>query len=135
MPRSPAISFKLFQNSSSRLTLVLWPAMTIERSETEDFMSSPPAETIPCFNRCANNFNLWPEQHSQRQATQVISGSLSGDRGKTAAAAEGPWSDPCEPELQGLSQSSPSRISQTDPALAHYTVSDGSGFDRNASLS
>src|SRR5215469_10784989 len=51
----------------------------------------------PLLNRCANNFNLWPEQHSQRQATQVISGSLSGDRGKTAAAAEGPWSYPCDP--------------------------------------
>src|SRR5262249_25808271 len=42
MPRSPAISFKLFQNWSSRLTLVLWPAMTIERFETEDFTASPP---------------------------------------------------------------------------------------------
>ena len=42
MPRSPAISFKLFQNSSSRLTLVLWPAMTIERFETGDFTASPP---------------------------------------------------------------------------------------------
>jgi hypothetical protein len=26
----------------SRLTLVLWPAMTIERFKTEDFMASPP---------------------------------------------------------------------------------------------
>ena len=33
---------KLFQNSSSRLTLVLWPAMTIERFETEDFTASLP---------------------------------------------------------------------------------------------
>src|SRR5215467_3502791 len=104
MPRSPAISFKLFQNSSSRLTLVLWPAMTIERFETEDFMSSPPAETIPCFNRCANNFNLWPEQHSHRRATQGKFWRPSGDRGKTAAAAEGPWSYPCANALQGLSQ-------------------------------
>src|SRR5215469_2055756 len=90
-------------------------------------MSSPPAETIPCFNRWANNFNLWSEQHSQRQATQLISGSLSGDRGKTAAAAEGPWSYPCANALQGLSQNAnPSRISRTDPAQAQYTVSDGS---------
>jgi hypothetical protein len=28
--RSPPISFKPFQNASSRLTLVLWPATTIE---------------------------------------------------------------------------------------------------------
>ena len=33
--------FQLFQNSSSRLTLVLWPAMTIERFETEDFSLLP----------------------------------------------------------------------------------------------
>jgi len=39
--RSPAISFKLFQNSSSMLTLVLWPAMTIERFETRDFTLIP----------------------------------------------------------------------------------------------
>src|SRR6516162_521460 len=46
-----------------------------------------------------------------------MSGSPSGDWGKTAAAAEGPWTDP-HPAVQGLSQSSPSRISQTDPAQA-----------------
>jgi len=43
MPRSPAISFKLFQNSSSTLTLVLWPAMTIERFETGERARNPPA--------------------------------------------------------------------------------------------
>ena len=45
MPRSTAISFKLFQNSSSRVTLVLWPAMTIERVEIGDFtaFSAKPA--------------------------------------------------------------------------------------------
>ena len=42
MPRSRAISFKLFQNSSSRLTLVLWPAMKIERFEIRDFTASHP---------------------------------------------------------------------------------------------
>jgi hypothetical protein len=31
----------LFQNASSRLTLVLWPATTIERFTTGDFMSDP----------------------------------------------------------------------------------------------
>src|SRR3977135_1003955 len=36
--RAPAISFKPFQNASSRLTLVLWPAMTIERLTTGDFI-------------------------------------------------------------------------------------------------
>jgi hypothetical protein len=41
MPRSPAISFKQFQNSSSMLTLVLWPATTIERFEPGDTASPP----------------------------------------------------------------------------------------------
>jgi len=36
------MSFKLFQSSSSRLTLVLWPVMTIERFESEDFTASLP---------------------------------------------------------------------------------------------
>src|SRR5689334_8713598 len=40
-PRSLAISLKLFQNSSSRLILVLWPAMTIERFKTGDTAFSP----------------------------------------------------------------------------------------------
>src|SRR5512133_2364105 len=43
-PRSLAISLKLFQNSSSRLILVLWPAMTIERFKTRDAASSPTDE-------------------------------------------------------------------------------------------
>src|SRR6185312_117131 len=34
----PAISFRPFQNASSRLTLVLCPAMTIERLTTGDFI-------------------------------------------------------------------------------------------------
>jgi hypothetical protein len=36
MLRSAAISFKLSQNSSSTLILVLWPAMTTERFKTRD---------------------------------------------------------------------------------------------------
>src|SRR5262245_51935390 len=55
-------------------------------------------ERGPLLNRCANNFNLWPEQHSQRRTLRVSLSSLSGDRGRTAAAAEGPWSrDPPYP--------------------------------------
>src|SRR6516164_10188189 len=37
--RPPAISFSPAQNASSRLTLVLWPATTIERLTTGDFMT------------------------------------------------------------------------------------------------
>src|SRR5438094_5826469 len=41
MPRPPATSFSPFQNASSRLTLVLWPAITIERLTTGDFIDGP----------------------------------------------------------------------------------------------
>src|SRR5262245_42665083 len=41
MSRSLAISFKLSQNSSSMLTLVLCPAMTIERFETRALTACP----------------------------------------------------------------------------------------------
>src|SRR5262245_60647852 len=37
--RPPAISLRHFQNASSRLTLVLCPAMTIDRLTTGDFIS------------------------------------------------------------------------------------------------
>src|SRR3954468_16721346 len=36
--RSSAISLRPFQNASSRLTLVLWPAITMERLITGDFI-------------------------------------------------------------------------------------------------
>jgi hypothetical protein len=39
--RSPAIPFSAVQNSSSRLTLVLWPARTTERLTTSDFIMVP----------------------------------------------------------------------------------------------
>src|SRR5262245_225467 len=38
MPRPTAISLSPFQNASSRLTLVLCPAITIERLTTGDFI-------------------------------------------------------------------------------------------------
>src|SRR6476659_3463369 len=42
MSRPLAISFRPFQNASSRLTLVLWPAMTMERLTTGDFIARLP---------------------------------------------------------------------------------------------
>src|SRR6516162_1948619 len=56
--------------------------------------------------------------NSGQRIIRVFSASLSGDRGRTAAAAEGPWTS--HPAVQGLSQSSPSRISQIDPVQAPY---------------
>src|SRR5438067_1602936 len=44
MPRSRAMTLSSFQNASSRLTLVLWPAMAVERLTTDDFIACPPAE-------------------------------------------------------------------------------------------
>ena len=38
-PRATAISRTLFQNASSRLTLVLWPFIMMERLMTADFIS------------------------------------------------------------------------------------------------
>ena len=46
--RPSAISRKPFQNSSSRLTLVLWPARTIERLATVDFIGRPLHTPIAC---------------------------------------------------------------------------------------
>src|SRR5580658_2312385 len=42
MFRSIAISFRPVQNASSRLTLVLWPAITMERFTTGDFIACLP---------------------------------------------------------------------------------------------
>src|SRR5690242_19621250 len=42
MLRPEAISLRPLQNASSRLTLVLCPAMTIERLTTGDFIDRPP---------------------------------------------------------------------------------------------
>src|SRR5215468_3309781 len=42
MSRPPAISLRTFQKGSSRLTLVLCPAMTMERLTTGDFIARPP---------------------------------------------------------------------------------------------
>jgi hypothetical protein len=41
MPPEAAISFSDFQNPSSRLTLVLWPATTADRFTTRDFICAP----------------------------------------------------------------------------------------------
>src|SRR5262249_11232853 len=46
MSRSPAISFSPFQKASSRLTLVLCPAMTIERLTTGDFIDRLPLSGV-----------------------------------------------------------------------------------------
>jgi hypothetical protein len=51
------------------------------------------------------------QPQSGQRIIRVFSASLSGDRGRTAAAAEGPWSCPSVRSLQGLSQTaSPSKI-------------------------
>ena len=82
--------------------------MTIERFETEDFTASLPRrdeiERGPCLTvaRIISTCDRHNTVNGKR--LRVISGSLSGDRGKTAAAAEGPWSYPCANALQGLSQ-------------------------------
>jgi hypothetical protein len=46
MCRAIAMSFRPFQNASSRLTLVLWPAITIERLTTGDFIAASGFNTV-----------------------------------------------------------------------------------------
>src|SRR6516165_563126 len=72
------------------------------------------------LNRCANNFNLWPEQHSQQQATQCNFWQPQRGSGENRCGSRGPLD--LHPAVQGLSQSSPSRTSQIDPAQARYIL-------------
>src|SRR6516165_1250854 len=75
-----------------------------------------PRTDDPLLNRCANNFKLWPEQHSQRQATQGNFWQPQRGSGENRCGSRGPLD--LHPAVQGPSQSGPSRISQTDPAQA-----------------
>src|ERR1700734_1394840 len=52
--RPTAMSFNPLQNASSRLTLVLWPAMTMERLTTGDFIARLP------FRSGAGRDFCWP---------------------------------------------------------------------------
>src|SRR5215470_2189798 len=61
MSRPPAISFSPLQNASSRLTLVLWPAMTIERLTTGDFIYPLPYRSGVDRDRA----EFWPFVSSQ----------------------------------------------------------------------
>src|SRR5215472_4295898 len=59
--------------------------------------------------------------NSDQRIIRVFSASLSGDRGRTAAAAEGPWSYPPFGAFQGLSQNaSPSRSHEIYQAQGPY---------------
>src|SRR5262245_49742508 len=75
MPRAVAISLRLFQNSSSRLTLVLCPAITIERLETEDFTAFSPTMATGLCDDCLRvdvgvaGLSLVRVQTSPRQTT------------------------------------------------------------------
>jgi hypothetical protein len=53
--------------------------------------------------------------NSGQRIIRVFSASLSGDRGRTAAAAEGPWSCPSVRSLQGLSQTLDCAVSEHHP--------------------
>jgi hypothetical protein len=95
MPRSLAISLKLFQNSSSRLILVLWPAMTIERFKTGD-----------------------TPRMSQRYYIDRI-GISDKKNPRTWCYREIPK---CRRSGMGLRVLVPSRTWRTDPALAPCTL-------------
>src|SRR5262245_41133415 len=72
MSRPLAISLSPFQNASSRLTLVLWPAMTMERLTTGDFI----ARLLPLMwfgAKCAHSVAAPGAVSSVREAQQVKS--------------------------------------------------------------
>ena len=81
----------------------------------------------------ANNLNLWPQQHSQRRTLRVSLWPVSAGIGENRCGREGPWSYPVI-LLQGLSQSSPSRISQTDQAQAQCIGLSIADFDAGAAV-
>src|ERR1700730_2643725 len=54
--RALAISFSAFQNASSRLMLVLWPATTMERLMTRDFMRHPHC----CSKSVTSDYKICP---------------------------------------------------------------------------
>ena len=84
MSRRPAISFNPFQNASSRLTLVLWPAITMERLITGDFIARLPCR--PGADR--DRDGLWRRARPQDCAPPCVRPCLS-----RLAAARPPCSD------------------------------------------
>src|SRR5882762_4662217 len=94
MSRPPAISLRPFQNASSRLTLVLWPAMTIERLTTGDFIGGLLFRSGDHQDRC----RLFPAGR-RRACASVWADRGQGDwRGRAARPAPvwfacGPFED------------------------------------------
>src|ERR1700716_2888332 len=66
--RWPAISLNAFQNVSSRLTLVLWPAMTTERLTTDDFIARSPSAIRYCRE---GHWPHWPTQIAMHGAARM----------------------------------------------------------------
>src|SRR5580704_15180822 len=93
--RSPAIAFKLPQNPSSRLTLVLCPPMTTERFKTADFILLPSFSfnesdsREPCRNIWAP-FLLRPGRKGHRpplHSTSIPADAFAIDRARTRRPA------------------------------------------------
>jgi len=96
------------------------------------FPARTKSKEVLCLTVARINWNLWPEQHSQRRTLRVSLASLSGDfGGNDRWGSRGPleWSL-IQRTLQGLSQNaSPSRTSQTDQALTLYIWPSIADFD------
>src|SRR5262249_8263201 len=93
-PRSSAISLKLFQNSSSRLILVLWPSMLIERFKTRDTASpttNEPAITILTAWRCRQEkaLELVPPGDTEVSPSAVWASGFQTSRSYAALALIG----------------------------------------------
>src|SRR5262249_8114805 len=94
MCRSRTISFSPFQNASSRLTLVLWPATTTERLTIVDFIKIPPfvlnataqpfrygaLSERPAFAAQRSNIREWYSPQPELLTTQHSMRNLGSNR-------------------------------------------------------
>src|SRR5262252_6454461 len=116
--RFEAISFSPVQNASSRLTLVLCPAMTIERLTTGDFIGFSCLNTV-LLQLAANLFSVRPRERTVGFRHTVENSCLGGPF--FGAEAVGPFPD--RAEIHDLSHAPPSSIkSAKGTSLVGYSV-------------
>src|SRR6266481_2348391 len=77
MSRPPAISLSPFQNASSRLTLVLCPAMTMERLTTGDFIARLPFRSGGARGRAEPWRHVLPRVRARPCCARVVVGWLT----------------------------------------------------------
>src|SRR5262245_32385390 len=92
--RDAAMSFSPLQNASSRLTLVLWPVMTIERLTTGDFIRHLPNQSCAHQDAGSASGRLWPADRAQFWSAHERSGlSWLAQRPSAFASVCGTFAD------------------------------------------